>query len=78
MLPMQSDWYRTRKAGVYLVVPAGATLDPALIPNLDDLVDDTGLDLVFQNCDSNAASRAMNILGVDDCLKLRSYCLVKT
>jgi hypothetical protein len=78
MLPMQSDWYRTKKAGVYLVVLAGAKLDRAIIPDLNDLIDDTGSGLVFQSCDSNAASRAMNILGVDDCLKLRSYCLVKT
>jgi len=75
---MQSDWYRTKKAGVYLVVLAGTKPDHSIIPNLDDLIDDTCLDLVFENCDSNAASRVVNILGVDDCLKLRGYCLVRT
>ena len=75
---MQSDWYRTKKAGVYLVVQAGTKLDHVIIPNLNDLINEACLDLVFENCDSNAASRVVNILGVDDCLKLRGYCLVRT
>lgn len=76
---MKTDWYRTMQSGTYLVVNAGSSKAPALADAqvLRLLAGDDEGPLV-RDVDSHAISQVINVLGIDDCLKLRGYCIVRS
>jgi hypothetical protein len=76
---VESDWYKTSKAGTYLVVPAGTKLSALDLP--DDIRGLLDMRMAFpfaESIDSYARALSMNRLGVDDCLKHSGYCLIRS
>jgi hypothetical protein len=76
---MKTDWYRTRQSGTYLVVNAGSSKALALADS-QVLVLLAGHDEgpLARDVDSHSISQVIGVLGIDDCLKLRGYCIVRS
>ncbi len=76
---MKSDWYRTRQSGTYLVVPAGSSKAPASADaRLTSLIDGCDERPFARGLDSHAIADVLKVFGIDDCLKLRGYCIVRS
>ncbi len=75
---MQSDWYKTKMAGTYLVVPSGIKLSSLELPSEYRSLIDARITLPFaENVDSHAQGLRFERAGVDDCLKHRGYCIIR-
>ncbi len=76
---MESDWYRTTKAGTYLVVPAGTRLSSLELPDEVRGMLDARVTLPFaQGVDSHAKALSFNRAGVDDCLNHSGFCVIRS
>jgi hypothetical protein len=75
---VQSDWYKTKKAGTYLVVAAGADLWTLALPdNVRTLLDLRTPFPFAENVDSHARALTFNLLGIDDCLNYSGFCVIR-
>ena len=76
---MESDWYRTKRAGTYLVLKSGLPLVPVLLdPAMNGLIEDVHQHPFITRLESNSIAEAIHVYGVNDCLKLRGYCVVRS
>ena len=76
---MESDWYSTKREGTYLVVKSGSPLVPVLLdPRLSGLIDDRHAQPFITRLESRWISAVIDVYGIDDCLKLRGFCLVRS
>jgi hypothetical protein len=76
---MKSDWYKTKQSGTYLVVKAGSSKALALADSrLLGLI--AGCDEIpfVRNLDSYSIAEVISVFGINDCLKLRGYCIVRS
>ena len=76
---MQTDWYKTERAGTYVAVPAGTALSTVRLP--DDV--NGPLDLskavsLVTNVDGIDMAWQFNQLGIEDCLKYAGVCVLRT
>jgi len=76
---MKTDWYRTRQSGTYLVVNAGSSKASALADShVLGLLAGCDEGPLARDVDSHSISQVISVLGIDDCLKLRGYCIVRS
>jgi len=76
---MKSDWYRTSQEGMYIVVTAGVSLaDVANDVRAGRLIDSRHPDPIVRNVECTPISARFGVLGVDDCLRLRDFCVVRS
>jgi len=76
---MKTDWYRTRQAGTYLVLNAGSSKGLALADSqVLGLLAARDEGPLARGLDSQSIAQAIRVLGIDDCLKLRGYCIVRS
>jgi len=74
---VQSDWYKTKKAGTYVVVAAGTDLWSLALPdNIRILLDARTLFPFAENVDSHTRGLRFNRLGIDDCLRHSGFCVI--
>lgn len=76
---MKSDWYRMKKPGTYLVVRAGSSTAPAMADSrLSGYINECDERPFIRHMDAHAIAEVIGVLGIDDCLKLRGYCIVRS
>jgi hypothetical protein len=76
---MQTDWYKTERAGTYVAVPAGTLLSAVRLP--DDVhgpLDLTKAEVLAKNVDGTDMAWQFNQMGIDDCLKYAGVCVLRT
>lgn len=76
---MQSDWYKTRRLGTYLVVPAGADPSGVEMPEeIRALLESPVPEPYCANASSREVALSFDFLGVEDCLRTSGYCILRS
>lgn len=75
---MQSDWYKTRKPGTYVIVAAGR--DPLAMSLPEDVrsLMEVPARLYCSDVSSAEMARRFDFLGVEDCLAKNGYCVLRS
>jgi len=76
---LQTDWYKTERAGTYVAVPAGTALATVKLP--DDVhgkLDLSKAEVLARDVDATDMAWQFNQMGIDDCLKYAGVCVLRT
>ena len=76
---MQTDWYKTERAGTYVAVPAGTALTTVRLP--DDVhgpLDLSKAEVLAKDVDGTDMAWQFNQMGIDDCLRYAGVCVLRT
>ena len=76
---MQTDWYKTDRAGTYVAVPAGIALSTITLPaDVHGPLDLAKAVVMARGVDATDMAWQFNQLGIDDCLKYAGVCVLRT
>ncbi len=76
---MQTDWYKTKKPGTYLILPTGASPNEvALSDEARALLEGVSLKPFFVNAACRTVERSFNFHGVECCLRQSGFSLLKS